>query len=68
MGSNPSKSFFSVFENFLSVTAQRSKVGSVIPAHTDTLFERRVIPYSNISEITEASELNIGGYNLLKRM
>ena len=29
-------------------------------------FEWRVIPYcSNISETTEASELNVGGYNLL---
>ena len=29
-------------------------------------FERRVIPYcSNISETTEASELNVVGYNLL---
>ena len=28
-------------------------------------FERRVIPYFlNISETTEASELNVGGYNL----
>ena len=28
-------------------------------------FERRVIPYcSNISETTQASELNVGGYNL----
>ena len=28
-------------------------------------FERRVIPYcSNISEATQASELNVGGYNL----
>ena len=29
-------------------------------------FELRVIPYfSNISETTEAFELNVGGYNLL---
>ena len=29
-------------------------------------FERQVIPYcSNISETTETSELNVGGYNLL---
>ena len=60
--------YLMMFQSLLAELQYRcSSYSSIIASKVKRgYFEWRVIPYcSNISETTEASELNVGGYNLL---